>query len=547
MIGRLDVAPSSTVLRCGGVVSLVLSALAMTPVRPLGGQEVSRHEPVAATVDYVSGQNLYLGAGIEQGVHVGDTLRIRRDAAGSFIGAVMVLRATRKRSVVTSVGEPLPVDRNDILYLEIVRPPPAEKAPVTSVATPKEPGVGGSGPRTEARPDAGRPAPQISGRMSVDLSALTTTTLPKGDAISPVERRFTTPTSRLRLTAAGLPGGLTFNTNLRASHRQYSGVSITPATSVRLYRASLRKEFDSMPLQVEVGRFYNIHEPFSGYWDGALTRIGGRTLGVGAVLGYEPERSNESFDRERLKYTAFIDYRLAGRAGTWKGNVSFHRAQSRPGLPDRTFVGMSQDVRVSVGWLAHRLELERTPDGGSWEVGRLQLRAGADVAGPLRIHGGFVRSRGYRADGAVDILTDPHDRANVGLSFWGRRGGLTVGASRARDPDGEPSRAYSSSVSLKGLPMAIDLRGSGSYFIRKGVRVLYLSPGLSRSFGRVRSSATYRLYRSESSLNRVLSHSAELSLMFPLVQGLRSMLQAQTGWGENLRSQRIYASIWKSF
>ena len=91
------------------------------------------------------------------------------------------------------------------------------------------------------------------------------------------------PTLRLRAAVTRLPGGLRLETNLRAAYRSSSMGLLETSPSLRVYQASVEKEFTMVPLQLRLGRFYNPYESYGGYLDGVLARVGRQGFGVGVT------------------------------------------------------------------------------------------------------------------------------------------------------------------------------------------------------------------------------------------------------------------------
>ena len=79
---------------------------------PIGAQE----EPeirVLAVVDYVSGNEIYLAAGSDHGLRVGDTLPVY-DGEGQgaeFLGVLAIISANERRSVATFAETPFTISR----------------------------------------------------------------------------------------------------------------------------------------------------------------------------------------------------------------------------------------------------------------------------------------------------------------------------------------------------------------------------------------------------------------------------------------------------
>jgi len=487
------------------------------------------------TVEYLAGGNLYLQAGIEHGVHTGDTLLVYREPGAALLGAFVVLSATADRSVVTFVGDPFPVTRGTALYL------------VVSTSTEVAPTEALRQPRRDVRIPLSS-GPRASGRLSFDVAAQQSTTRWLAEEPMEVSRQFVTPTVSLRTAVSDLPGGMRLDANIRAAYRYSAPLVVDPAPSVRFYQASIGKRFSRAPLQFQAGRFFNVFDPHGGYLDGLLVRVGRDRVGAGATIGFEPVRGNESFSTELPKYSAFADASFGSTGLRYATQLSFHDIQARNGFVNRTYVGRSQRLAWKRFSLSQDLQMDRTIGSGSWTMTRLRVRGALPLAGPLTLSGRYASDRPF--DPLVgDTLPFPiQERIGVGLSYVSRGAWIGVDVTRNQGATIERSHTYSASLNVPHTPLAgIGVSGSASYVNQPSFHSLQWSAGLSRSIGGLYARAAYLRYFTESSTRRFDSQAADVSLVAPLNRSVRLSLVARTQWGDNLLAQSLNIGLWTSF
>ncbi len=389
---------------------------------------------------------------------------------------------------------------------------------------------------------------QASGRLSVDLNVLESSTQVGGAIPAPVDRRFTTPSLRFRTAVANLPGGLGFNTNLRASSRYSTGDVIQPAQSLRVYQASLAKEFESVPIQMQLGRFYNPHETFSGYWDGLLLHLGGQGLGAGVALGFQPDRQNEGVTTDLPKYTAFLDYQYRGNSLSYRADLSYTEVKPQIDLFDRRFFGLAQRFRLQRFTLNQRLQVDRNPETDKREVTQVEVRTSVPVGRKLALRTQFSMRQPYSIFSSKASSGFKRERGSVGFAY--SLAGGTIGADvTANRLDGtDISYAYGSHFNFPRTAfLSLGFNGSASYWKRNSIKTLFLSPGIRRSFGRLDSRLSYQLYSTANSVTTITTHTFDLAFSFPLTRRWFTILQARSQRGSNLTSNSLYTGLWVGF
>jgi hypothetical protein len=365
-----------------------------------------------------------------------------------------------------------------------------------------------------------------------------------------VERQFATPALGLRLTATHLPGDLKFTTNLKGSYRYSSADLVQPSQSIRIYQVGLEKSFDGVPIQFQIGRFYNRFETFSGYWDGLLLHYGERGLGMGAIAGFQPERANEGPNSTLPKYSVFVDFNQAGQTTRYYANISFHQVLPRDDSPNRTFVGWSQRLTVGAVRLGSDLQVDHDTESASWSVARLHANATVPLVQGLSLRARYALDRPLSQFSliALDRISFKRQQGNAGISYWARGGSFNLDVTANRFNENDITYTYSASFNLSRTPLAgLGLFGAASYWTVTSTKAANLYAGLNRSFGVVQARASYQLYRTESTNNILLAHTGEAGLMFPISQRVFWTLQARLQRGKHQTANSIFVNLWTNF
>lgn len=515
-----------------GLTALVL----VFPVRPT---PLSAQDTLRVAVHYIAGANVYLGAGADAGIQPGDTLEARRLSNGETLGTLLVISTSSTRSVVAFTGAPRSLTRGDILAV-VVRKGAAPPGPAPAMA--EVPTAASA--RTERR----RESAQVAGRFSLDVDGTRTVTTGLGLSPEEVVRQFGTTSAGLWLRARRLPGGFEANTNLRSSYRASSAGVVDPTTLVEVYEASLAKDFRSFPLQLRVGRFYNPYETFSGYWDGLLVHAGRDGLGMGAIVGYEPERGNGGFSQTYPKASAFLNLRRYGRGTGYRTDVSVHRVFAGDSVPDHTYAGWSQDIRIGRVSVSHSLQVDRNPESDRWVVSRLLTRMTLRVGDGGALYAGYARRSPYLLGPSTSVFSHVRDHLSGGATLWLGGGSLGVDVSTSQQ-DGLPTYwAYNASAMVLRSPLwGLGWSVNATYWREEQRHGLLLSPTVSRRVGLGDVRLRYQYYRTDTMDRPETSHSVDLGTTFPLGPRTQATLRGQFRTGDYLSSTGLYAGLSYAF
>lgn len=544
---------SSPRRRVGVVVLAVLLGLPAAR-SPVSAQEDGPGRRVTVPIRQVAGGNVYLDLGSDHGVMAGDTLGVAADPTGPVVGRLTVVASTASRSVLAFAGPPFPATRGAPITLLLTRP--GRAAP---------PGVGGrerGGPGSDpdrppdvrerrARRDSpgavGPGAPH--GRVSLEMSALHSVTTFGGADPETVDRAYATPTVRVHLTVPDAVGGFDLRGGARVAYRYADGGFPADPFSGRVYTASLERTFTSLPLRLGVGRFAGPTESFSGYWDGVHLRLGGRSLGVTALVGFQPDLWNEGFSTGLPKAGLVLDGRRSGGAWRWTGDLSAQTVRPRDeGIAPHTYLGLDQSLRTGPLRLDQELRLDRDVDG-RWRVGRFRLRGSVRLAPTVDLRAGASRRRSWILGPLDDPLGGARDRASVGLSVRPGRGMLAVDLSATRREGGGDSRGVT--VSTSSGPLAVlggaEVGTGGSWWDGDGGHALAVSPFLLVRAGDARLRVGYRVYRTDYLDRASTRHGVDGGVRFSLGDGWWADGRLYVRFGDGLRSEGLRLGLARSF
>jgi len=513
-------------------VAMLLMASATQGIAQEGGLRV--------VVEQIAGANVYLSAGTEAGLAAGDTLQVYREDDGEYLGAFRVVASSSERAVVVYIGEPFPVTRG--IAISVRRngtAPNGEQAPVRAVSTRS------TSPTAAPRP---RAAPRLRGRLGLDFSGVQSTTKWLSNDEESVERRFATPSLSLRLDATDLPGGLRFETSARAYYRYSDPTLVQPDVAVRVYQLSVVKRFNGFPLEFRMGRFYNAYERYSGYWDGALVRVGGRSFGVGALAGFQPDRANEAPSSGLPKYSVFVDF-AAGRGSVrYATDISFHQVRPRDEWLVHTFAGWSQYLRVGGVRLSTDVQVDRDVELNAWKLGRLQVSGIAPLTRGLSLYGRYARSRPYLLFRTTDLMPFKRDQGSSGLSYFGGGVSLSADVTATRFDGGEWGLGVGGSFALlRTGVLGLSWSGAGNYWTLGDGHALQVAADASRPIGRGEVRLSYQLYRTENPGAQFTSHAGGIRATVPLGRRAFASAELRRQQGANLVSTSLNVSLWTSF
>jgi hypothetical protein len=509
------------------LLTLVLALGTASAVRAQGAR-------LPALIEQIAGTEIYLHVGIEQGVTTADTLAaFLGSTGGDPVGRFVVIAAATTRSVVTFAGPPFAVTRGATLYLAVSRPAPA--APLVDQA-----------PRRRAAEEQSR-SPSLRGRLALETNAFESTARWTTNDPEQARRRFVTPSAALRADLTDLPGGWSLHTSVRAAYRYSQPDIISPRTDVRVYQASVAQGTPGSPVYFEMGRFLNPFVTAGGYWDGMVVHTGGDGLGLGAAVGFEPERGNQTLSTTLPKYGAFLTYRAGTGSTRYASDLAFHQVRPRDGLPTHTYLGWSQALRVRRFRLSHQVQVDRDPERDRWAVTRLNGAVGVPLATGLELQARVAMTQPYAFWRAENLITFRRDQGTLGLSYWSRAASLNADVTLHHVAGGAWGHTFGGSFGFPRAVAGVGWSGAATYWTQGTLSGLYLASTLDRSFGRVLWRAGYQQDRSTGTGDPLITHSGDLGLSFPLSRRVVADLRGRVQRGASLTSRAISLSLWSGF
>jgi hypothetical protein len=499
---------------------------------------------VRVTVDYVTASSVYLSAGQQQGLFAGDTVRFQRDSLAAPAGMLLVVSSSRARAVVTPSDSTVKLNRGDIIFLTLPEAALQRLALVSdSVAeAPLAPPM--AAPVEPVRPARERSALRASGRIGLEMDALRTWARYGPGENQVQERDYFSPAMRLRLRADGLPGGMRFSTNLRATYLD-AGPSRPRELNVQVYQASVEADIRSAGVHLQLGRFYNSYESHSGYWDGMLVRVGSSHMGAGVVAGYAPAHGNQNLSSVAPKFSAFVDAHARSGKLRYDVDVSAHQQSNVFVIGEqREFLGVSQGIAYGRTYFTQRVQVGR--NGGEFELWQAQLTGSAAVAGPLSVHARFTTERND-AFFHSSALPGHRTRWSAGAVLAGRAGYANAEAGAIDSGLGTRARIASGGFFLPRILAVAGLGFSGSTSRDDNYTTSYLAPFIERSSGRFRARLAGTYYRTDFGNSVFEQKGGDLTLTLPLGRRSELGLTGAATTGSSMRTARTAISFWQSF
>jgi len=251
------------------------------------------------SVTFVSGSEIYVGAGRQEGLVEGSKLFvIRRDSVGATLRVKFL--ASHQASCEVLAGA------TDIAVGEIVRYYPHLPSTTPIVAVRRR------GPRRLS-------GPGIHGRVGARYLRTTTRTDSSGSTLN--STGFDQPSIDLRLNGqaiGGTPIGLAVDLRTRRTVQSSSGQPNRVDGHTRVYQASVFWGMPGAGIRTVVGRQYLTAVTSVSMFDGGLVELNGSSVTVGAFGGLEPDAANLGFSRDIQDYGGYFQlHSKPGSRGTW--------------------------------------------------------------------------------------------------------------------------------------------------------------------------------------------------------------------------------------
>lgn len=334
----------------------------------------------------------------------------------------------------------------------------------------------------------------------------------------------------------------------RGTYRYSDADIVQPTTVAHIQQLAITNSFGDAPFEMRVGRFYSPYETYSGYWDGLAIRLGNRTIGVGGVVGFQPERADQAPSSALPKYSAFVDYALRSGPVRYTMDVSFHRVLPRGSYFDHTFAGWSQRLRVGSFRLTTDVQADDDPISHTWKLSRARASGTLPVTRGLSVHGRASRDRPYFLFGTANLLPFSRDQAGGGFLYFGSAGSIGADVTMNHGADGPWFAAYSASMGLSSIGvLGLGLSSAATYSDLRDGNAWFVTGDLSRHVGRADIRGTYQLYRSAIAGSVLESHTAGFAFTVPLAQRVFASVRARSQFGAHIAATNVYMSLWTTF
>lgn len=511
---------------------------------PLHRSQAQQAE-LTSQITQIAGATIYLSSGSDDGIALGDTLYIYRE--DTFLGALVVQGVASNSLSAEFADTPFSLTRGQTVVIRFKKPPPEEVArQQAEAAQQSRPSILGTAPSAPEQVEVRRP--QVSGNISFNGYAMGTRTRWSDVQNISTNRLFATPSTNLSAWVTDLPGGLSLDANMAYSYRYAGATAISPAGWPRFYRLNLEKSFQSLPLTVTAGRFYNRYEIFSGFWDGAMVRVGTQTNGVGAMAGYEPVHGDEGFRTDLPKYSAYTYQEF--NFGKFRSSTELDATMIRPriNLSDHLYLGAYQQFVLDRHRVSFRLQADRNPQTGRWNFSQLMVRGMLAVSDFLELHGAYNRRQPYylyAVDSPIGGLRT-EVTGGAGIRFTGGSAGLDL----TRLTSEYSPMAYAASAYIQAYRTQLwDLgfSANGQIWHTSQYNTIRLAPAVNRDFKNLNLGLGYEFYFTDFVTRRYMTHTADLSAMITLSPQWYLQADLRAGFGIQFINSSLQFSLWRSF
>lgn len=276
---------------------MLLFALCLTLAGSVTAQDNTR---ILGKITYVSAEGVYIDAGTEAGLAIGDTLQIRR--AGATIATVVINNISSQSAAAVVLEQSEPIRAGDDLYGNATPPSPPKVAPT---------------PTPEREPEPARRSTR-GARIRGDISVSNFLHHDLTDA----DRSWSRPGLATRLTiedigSAGLRFELRHRTRLYHRSRASFDGQDTDNWSHQVYEFGLFHDAEGVSSEWGIGRVIAPYVRGVGFIDGMyFARSLTDNYKVGFAAGTSPDRENSGLDFNRRKLGAFVAY----ETGVYRGN-----------------------------------------------------------------------------------------------------------------------------------------------------------------------------------------------------------------------------------
>ncbi len=289
-------------------------------------------------INYISGKTIYVAAGKQEGIQVGDTLTVYQN--GKPVAKLRVEYVASHSASCRIINAATTLTTGDAVAF-IPHPTNQAQTTVSKRAKPRAETPSRSARRSSTRQKSARGV-QIRGGLDVNYFQSHATT---GSGFT-----YSRPAIRFRLKAQRLPGGHRFLVSFRSYQiRRQSTLSTLPATEnrYRLYTFTLEQTTSEKRLHYQLGRIRAYPISGLGYLDGALLSVRVvQGLRLGVFGGTEPDWETFAFRANAPKYGAYFNYDWRTHQ-LWLTTTSALITSAVDGVENRTYWYTRQNLRLN--------------------------------------------------------------------------------------------------------------------------------------------------------------------------------------------------------
>lgn len=334
--------------RIGRSVALTFALLAAV----LGSQPAGAEaRAVEAEITFVTSKSLYVSAGSDHGVAVGDPVTVVRD--GVVIARAEVSDLSGRKSVCTILERSADPRVGDTVHVEASAPP------------------GGSEPETAAtsvqsgtRQGASRSRRGVHGRIGARFLSVADRTDTGSD--------YTQPAFEFRIDGNELGDsawGFAADVRARRTFRNLSDGGSSDDSRTRVYRLAVHRKAADDPWTLTLGRQFSPELSAVSIFDGISARYGSKRWAAGLFSGTQPDAEDYGYASDLREHGGFVQFFDAGETrkhwqlttgliGSYEDselNREFLYLQGRFSSP-RLYGYLTQEVDYNRGWKADQGE-----------------------------------------------------------------------------------------------------------------------------------------------------------------------------------------------
>lgn len=473
----------------------------------------------------------------------GDTLYVFRDT--EFAGTLSIVAVNAPMIVGTFLEAVFPMTRGEIVTgkwntLGMGQ----ESGEITEEQDEPESLMDRTRPRLER--DLQKEPVIISGRIMTGGN-LTQSTTHWNSYVNNADTRWSSiPYTNLSLFIRNLPANWNVKIQGRYSYRLQTDSRINQTGMLNMYNFHATKEMKNIPIEIQMGRFYNRYETSYSYWDGLMIHYKQDNWGTGASAGWEPESSNEGIQTAFPKVSGFVHHELRRDDLRWFGQISATNIFPAD-YENHYYAGIEQRFDYKALTLDGELRIDQDLASNSAQLTKLQLRADIEITQWLEIRAIYNERTPFLLYASSGLFLDSRSRYGISSTIrtgkWWFNNGVTVSEKKPSE-----SITYNSRVQWSQSPVwQISWSIYGSYWSADDGQSWYGGLSASRSFNEFRLSTGASAYRSLLLRSDHLSGSLYVDANANLSGDFSLSARLQTTIGELMTRNSISLSLWKNF